>query len=65
MPQIQRVKVYKYKNIAAALAVVLLALVALSTNVGITASKKSSSKNNTSVTSEKKKKTAKKSRRRR
>ena len=61
MPPIQKVRVYKYKNIAAALAVVLLALVALSTNVGSGSAKKhTNSKNNTSVSSKSEKKSAKK-----
>lgn len=46
MSDLNRIKVYKYKNIAAALAVMLLSLVALSTSCGNSASgKKVNSKN--------------------
>ena len=44
MSDINKIKVYKYKNIAAALAVMLLALVALSTSCGAGASAKTADK---------------------
>lgn len=45
MSDLNRIKVYKYKNIAAALAVMLLALVALSTSCGNSASGKKANSN--------------------